>query len=450
MARIWPWLLIVLALAPAALVHPAAHPTPPSESGIVNIAVLGEGATLDPASATRTGSRMIADNVFPTLFTVGPNGMLAPGLAVTASVSGNVLTIQLARGHLADGTPVTPSLVARALSQTLWPSTHSLMARRLLGDVQGAAAVMSGARPWVSGFQATGPYQLRIVLTHAVPNWIYRLTNPVLGILPVRDLVDGGGFWTISDLLGSGGWTVAADIPNASMEFRRVDGGTASPLIAVQRYPRWKEAALALLNGQVQAAEVPVGQVPSALNLGLGTRLHFLSNGGRIALVINPGPTAPWAHATGQGLPVTRWVDSAFAGHARPLTAARLPKAVAGPAASGSSPAVKPAVPTPLPLAVDAADPLTMALAQTLERLAPGQYHVTVLSSASWASALAKGSLPAALMIAWPGQPLPAAMANWTVIPVMPDGSFWLLAPNLRHVRVFPGGALDWKSLNGS
>jgi hypothetical protein len=450
--RLWPWVLIVLALLPAALVHaPTPPPVPGSATDIVTVAVTGSpAATVDPAVAVQGAGALIGDNLFPTLFTIGPGGMLAPGLAVAASASGNVVTVQLGRNRLVNGVPLTPAMVVRALSRDLWPSTGAPLAARLLADVKGAAAVEAGKAQWVSGIQATGPYQLRFVLTAPRANWVYRLANPVLGIVPVRDLTGGQGFWTLTDLVGAGSWRLVDAIPSASMEFQAV-GGLPPTLVDIQRYPRLREAALALVNGQVQAVAVSwgdVGQLPAlvkATHGSLRADIRFLAQDARLALVFNASSATGWNKVQPTGPRVRVLVRQAFGGVVPPAANGRLP----GPAAPPSGGAAA-SVASPLPVAVDAADPMALAAAKELERLDPEAYRVTVLTPGAWQAALAQGTLPAVLTTVWPGQPLPSAMAGWQIRPLAPAGALWLVARTVPHVVALPNGMVQWTSLVGS
>jgi hypothetical protein len=450
--RVWPWLLIILALLPAALVH---APTPPavraSATDIVTVAVTGSpAATVDPAVAVQGAGALIGDNLFPTLFTIGPDGMLAPGLAVAASTSGNVVTVQLGRNRLVNGVPLTPAMVVRALSRDLWPTTDAPLAARLLADVKGAAAVAAGKAQWVSGIQATGPYQLRFVLTTSSANWVYRLANPVLGIVPVRDLTGGQGFWTLTDLVGAGSWRLVDAIPSASMEFQAV-AGLPPTLVDVERYPRLKEAALALINGQVQAVAVPWADVTQVAGLvqarheSLRMRTVFLAKDAHLALVFNPASATGWSKVQPTGPQVRALVRRAFAGTVPPAGTGRLP-GPAAPAPGGGAAIVT----APLPVAVDAANPMAVAAANALERMDPAAYRVTVLAPGAWQAALVQGTLPAVLTTVWPGQPLPPAMAGWQVRRLAPAGALWLLAKTVRHVTAFPNGMVQWASLVGS
>lgn len=448
MRRLWPWFLILLALVPAALVHPA-QPRPPAHVTPVQIiGVVGGGGTLNPAAATAAADRLIADNLFPTLFRVSSSGLLEAGLATNVSESGTLVTVTLGRDTLPNGTVLTPTMVADSLSETLWPSTGSTAAQSLLGDVKGARAVEQGKAQWVSGIAQTGPHTLQFTLQAPAPNWSWRLANPALGILPVADRIDGGTYWSTSDLVGPGGYRVVSAVPSASMQFQAVNASGTAPLIEVERYGSVKEAALALVNGEAAAVEVPVSALPIVSRQPFKSHLHYLPAAPEIELLVNPAKASPWGAATAAGPSIARLVNKAFLGYVSPA-AGNIPGLAAGKASSSatspSTPAgSSPGPQAPLPLVVNAGDPMTTALAASLEQAAPGRYQVTALSGASWEAALTKGTASAVLLETWPGNPLPAAVSQWTAIRIMPYGSFWLLSSQARHATVGPDGTLVW------
>ncbi len=453
MQRLWPWFLILLALAPAALVHPKPPAAPTHVHAVAVIGVVGGGSSFNPAVASTMPGRLVADNLFPTLFRVSPEGLLAPGLAVNATASGNLVTVTLGSHRLANGTPLTPAMVAEALSETLWPATGSTEARALLGDVKGAPAVEAGKTADISGIAETGPRTLQITLTGPVSNWVWRLANPALGILPVSDLINGGAYWSVADLIGSGPFRVVADAPTAAMQFEPLRAKPGTPLIEVERYGNLEEAALALVNGEASAVSVPVKSLDTMLVKPFRAHLHFLAAPPQIELVVNPAPSNPWTAATAAGPSVGQVVRAAFHGLVTPasgfvpaITSPLAPSSSSStaPGAAAPSSAAPSAAPAPLPLYVNGQDSMTMAIGASLEHAAPGRYRVIVLSGSAWTTALQHGSIPAALVRAWPGGPLPAVMAGWKSTALASSGSFWLIAPRVRGASVLANGALDW------
>ena len=112
MKRLWPWLLILLGLVPALLIHGPASARPRVVRHSLTIAVLNNPDSLDPAQGQTLAARLVTDNVFQTLFNILPNGGVGPGLAKSESVNGLTVTIDLYPAKLSNGDPVTASLVA--------------------------------------------------------------------------------------------------------------------------------------------------------------------------------------------------------------------------------------------------------------------------------------------------------------------------------------------------
>ena len=324
--------------------------------------------------------------------------------------------------------------------------------RSLLGDVKGAGAVEAGKAQYISGMAETGPRTLQITLTKPVSNWVWRLANPALGIVPVSDLVHGGAYWSIADLIGTGPFRVVADAPTAAMQFEPLGARARTPLIELERYGNLEEAALALVNGEASAVSVPVRSLGAMLVKPFRPHLRFLAATPQIELVINPAAANPWAAATANGPAIGRVVRAAFHGLV-PSAPGFIPSVSSPQVSSPSSSAAPSTAPpsssspparAPLPLYVDGQDAMAMAIAASLERTVPGFYRVTVLSGPAWTTALQHGSIPAALVRTWPGGPLPAVISSWKAISLAPSGSFWLLAPQVRAASVLANGALDW------
>lgn len=446
MRRLWPWFLILLALVPAALVHPAPPKLPAHVTPVVIVGVVGGGSSLNPAVATGTPSRLIADNLFPTLFRVSSTGLLEPGLATSASTSGNTVTVTLGRDRLADGVSLTPTMVRQALSETLWPQTASTAARALLGDVQGAKAVEQGKTKWVSGIAETGPETLQFTLKAPVSNWAWRLANPVLGIVPVSDKSAGGTYWSTSNLVGPGPYRLVSSSPNASMQFQQVASGANGPLIEVERYGSVREAALALVNGEASVVSVPASALAAMNRAPFKASLRFLPAAPQIELLINPVRTSAWAGATGTGPSIARVVQRAFLGYVAGAAGAFPGYPVKGTKTTSGTGVKAPTGPTApvLPLVVNGADAMTTRVASALQEVAPGRYHVSTLSGTQWTTALDQGTVPAVLVKVWPGSPLPPALSGWKAVAIAPSGSFWLLSPSVRHSTVAADGALLW------
>jgi ABC-type transport system substrate-binding protein len=456
MRRLWPWLLVVLALAPALLVHAARPAVPSTVRQTLTVAVFDQPNALDPATASTMAARLAADNVFQTLFRVAPNGNLIPDLAESASVNGLRITLRLRRRRLVDGKPVTALMVGASLAHVLWPDTHSPYAG-LLADVVGAGQVAAGRTRWLTGISVNGRLDLTIRLKRPDPGFLVQLANPGLAIIPVRDLSRGGPYWTATDLIGSGGYRLSAWTPGSTMEFTAAAGVPGPRRVQIVWYPRLSEAALALLTGQVSV--VPVAWTDAAWLFSHERRAaaaaRFLADGGQEDLLVPTGTATVWstpAAATLIGrVDLARVVQTAFWGRvpANPGALATLSAGSAPPPPGpGNAPGTVPATPgVVLPLAVSSADPQALRLAEVLGRLYPHLFQVTVLSPAALASTMVGGGNTAVLMTVPAGSAPTLGGRPPTVVALAPSGGLWLLAPGLRGASAYPDGALDWHGI---
>jgi ABC-type transport system substrate-binding protein len=456
MKRLWPWVLALLALIPAFLVHDERPSAPPPVRHTLVLAVFDQPDSLDPANASTTAARLVTDNLFDTLFQVAPNGNLVPDLAQSASVSGNQITINLAPRRLVDGRPVTALMVSESLAHDLWPTTRS-PAAPLLAPVSGAAAVAAGQARWISGVQVTGVRQLTITLTHPVANFLYQLASPWLAVLPLRDLAHGGPYWTATDLIGSGGYRLNNWTPGGVMEFTAV-GRTGPARVQVVWYPRLSEALLALVNGQVDGMPLPATGWSRVLsNRRVRRDVRFLADGGTVDLVLSATGASLWetpaaAQALGR-VNLQAVVHAAFLGQVSANPGA-LTGLVAGagappPPGPGNGPATvgAPGLAAPLPLTVSSQDMMALRLAEALQHRYPHLVAVTVLSPGAFQAAVASGTTPAVLETVPAGNTATLGGHPATAVALCPAGSFWLLAPGLTGARAFPDGMLDWHAL---
>lgn len=438
MARAWPWLLVVLGLAPALLVHAAAPPSLPihATSQQVPIAVFDNPNTVAPASATTLAGRMVADNVFQTLFRLGPHGTVRPDLGESALVSGTTVTVVLSDARLTNGQPVTSAMVAAALSRLATPAGSTATTRRLLADVVGVGRAESGHAPRVSGIQTAGAHRLVFHLKAPSSTFVASLSNPVLGIVPTMDMAQGGPYWQTSNLVGSSGYQLQQFEPNALMDFARARG----PVVTITRYPTFAEAWHAFRDGAAAALPVSLAQL-GALPAAARADLQYLRTGGALTLMVNQSVSGPWrgsgAAAALARVGLARWVHRALGPRVAPSS--QHLASLAPPAAAGSSGGA------PIPLAIDGASPAAVALGRALAALAPHRFAVQDLGAAALRRAWSAGTVAAVLAPVFPNDPW-AAPAHGAVaaVPLAPTGAFWLVAPGLHGVQAFSDGALNW------
>lgn len=452
MGRLWPWALVLLALLPAVLLH-VKRPAAPAHVPLgITVAALGSAPTLDPATSSALVGRVVADNVFQTLFRLNPNGTLSPDLALSATGGGTSITLTLAHATLSNGVPLTASAVANALARTLWPGVASSLSSPLLVSVVGSTRVIQGKSRTLSGVTAVSAHVLRIHLKTADPGLLYQLANPALAIVPVSDLIQGGAYWQGTNFIGSGAYRMFSATPDAIMQLDKVKGAGPNS-VSLLHFPTFEEAALSLVNGQTQAVPVAWSAMRQGMVPPFRTYLRWLPTGGQITLAIYPVAGSPWRTAGGakvlQAVNAKRWVKAAFAGLV-PAQAVSWPTLSPG-AATPASPSTgksgttvsHPALPS-LNVAVNSQDGEALLLAHTLTRLYPGHFTVTVLTPSQLSTAVHAGTVSAVLASTWPGAS-PVAKPP-TSIQICPTGVLWLLKGHALHPSAFQDGALNWQS----
>ena len=137
---------------------------------ILRLAVSGSAGTFDPQYAADDASKLVAANVFEGLLVEGEDGILAPGVAesYTVSADGRTYTFTLREDAAwSDGTPVTAADFVFALRRLFTPGAESPYAENLLA-VENAAAILAGERePSALGVRADGDRTLVLTLSTA-------------------------------------------------------------------------------------------------------------------------------------------------------------------------------------------------------------------------------------------------------------------------------------------
>lgn len=151
-------------------------------------------ALLDPARTTTSTPLSIAALLDSGLVKFGPDLHVIPELAVsipTISSSGRTYTFTIRQdARFADGRRCAAADVAYSLTRALTPiagaappARVSLLARRYLGGIVGAAAVESGRSPDLSGVQVLDRLTIRIRLAHPDANFLDKLAFPVAAVV---------------------------------------------------------------------------------------------------------------------------------------------------------------------------------------------------------------------------------------------------------------------------
>lgn len=421
--RLWPWLLLVLALVPALLVRPAKPPLgglPPTEN--VTLAVFGNPKTLDPALASSPSEWAVDSNIFEPLFMERSSGALNNDLVQSYSVKGRVLTLTLKPAHLANGASLTAAAVAGALARPLWPKVHSAQAAALLAPVVGARLVYQGKAQYISGVSDVNANTVTIQLKHPVSRaFIQALANPTLSIVPPADLVRGGADWQEANLYGTGGFRLTNWIPDGSLSFERISGSGPAEL-ELQIFTDLRPAVLAFQNGTVSAVPLnpqKMGVVPNRLVRDV----RSLTVPGNLYLVYRRGALRVSAYPR---LTIHRWVSQSFRG--------RIP-ALPGQWPSGIRTG------KPMTIYVNRALPQAVQLADTLARLEPGRVTVDAITSTALTTLARHNQINAYIGRA-------NLFKSGITVPVAPLRALWLVSPAIPNPTGFANGTLDWHSLS--
>jgi hypothetical protein len=410
MANWWPWLLMAVVVASGALVGPSPTPPPRRPTTLVE-AVTSPPATLDPALVRTLGERTVAANVFQTLLTPSPSGV-APGLAQSWEVSGNVVTLHLnPRARLTNGQPLTAAVVAQALARPLWPSVASGPAKAVLGLVVGSDQVARGSARTLSGVAALGRETVAITLKNppADPTSFLRgLAEEALAVVPPEDLLQGGPNWQLTNLWGSGGWQLEGWQLHASLAFRSSLPGVTWE-VKVENFGSPALAAASVANNLAQVWSLEPSNL-KALSPSELAQVHFVPD--RQELVWS----ARLPSAGGVVVPVQSLARAAFRDK---VPVDGIPATVIAP---------------PGVLAVEADDPWAVALGQAIAAQSRG---ALVMQRWTAGTPLPQGT------VAYLG-PDPSAFPSGVSQPLMEEGGLFMWSSAISGVGVFPNGLLNW------
>ncbi len=417
-----------MALMISALVRPHALPSGTAPAGTTrsfSLAIYGNPASLDPALANHPAERAVTDNVFQALLNVSSVGQVIPGLARTVTVNKNTVAITLTRAATVNGQPLTAAMVAQALARPLWPVVGSALARQLLSPVGGASAVIAGRTRVLSGVATAGRRRLTIQLTGGnFTAFLHGLANPALSIVPVRDQIQGGQNWQLTNLIGTGGWKLAQWTPGDHLVFTRVGSrqlgaGTPSEIELVE-YPKPREAWLSVVNGLLDAAPVSPLAVHELKARWL-VDLRVFNQPGTVSLYYRRSATRISAY---RRLSIASWVADAFSTKARAM-------ARAWPRGMPNN--------RPMTIWVNTSNPMAVALARALSARQP---LVSVrLTTARRLTKLAGGGR----IDAYIGDN--SRFSRSLAVTLVRPSVFWLESPRVKTSALFPDGQLKWSSV---
>lgn len=422
--RLWPWILVVLALSVSLLIQDHLPEVSPSTNGRgeFSVAVTAEPNSLDPALAENGSALAITDNVFQTLLHQNANGALTPDLARQVTVHGHVLQVTLAKAKTTQGNPVTASMVAESLARPLWTGVNSKTARALLAPVVGYSSVVGGHARYLSGVKVTGRTSLRITLapTANIAHFLHGLSNRALAIVPVSDQTEGQSNWQFSNLIGTTPWRLQTWIPGFHLVFDRYTRGRGPGQIDVVVYPKPEEAWLSVVNGVVDAAPIGANHIAS-LRRRWRRDLHAYPGSGQVALYYRLGSGKNSGYP---GISIAAWVHRAL-GAEMPVSSTLWPAALAAN--------------RPMTIWVNATNLEAVALAESLARLEP-KVAIRQGSARILDSLAATGAITAYIGTR-------SRFRHPFRLPLTESAHFWMQSRRIRSASLYPDGQFNWSSI---
>lgn len=203
--------------------------------------------SLDPIRANEENTASVLGEIVETLFNVGPDGKVVPGLAKTWKVEGPTLKLTLGDTVFSDGTPVTAEDVKASLERAMDEKLLPLETSTYLGDI--------------AGIDVVDPKHVVIRLKTPSRTIVSKLSSPQVAILPAR--FRNKKIERPEDLVGSGPYRMTEYRPSqrAVLEPNPKWRGGMAPLARIEVIPITD--ASSLLN-RFRAGDVDLLQVASS------------------------------------------------------------------------------------------------------------------------------------------------------------------------------------------
>ena len=154
--------------------------------------------TLDPATAGDATSNGYVLELFSGLVSLDANLEPVGDLAIDWKVSSDGLGYTFNLRHDAyfmDGRKVTAADIKYSWERACAPATNSRTASIYLGDVEGAADVLSGKSQGLSGVQAVDDYTLKVTLGAPSSAFLSKLSYPTAFVVDKADVARGASWW---------------------------------------------------------------------------------------------------------------------------------------------------------------------------------------------------------------------------------------------------------------
>lgn len=202
-------------------------PAPPGEEvrsaaadGVLRRGNFGDPGTLDPQLAIDTGAYDILRDLYEGLVSEAPDGTLAPGVAMTWTLSSDSRVYRFSlrpEARWSDGSPVLADQFVAAMRHAVDPSVAS-PAADLVRAVAGARQILAGERPVETlGVRAIDPLTLEITLEEPTAYFLSLLTHAVF--YPRHPA--SAGTDTPAYAISNGPYRFKEWVPNAHIEVER-------------------------------------------------------------------------------------------------------------------------------------------------------------------------------------------------------------------------------------
>lgn len=259
-------------ITPAPSVSPGVSSPPPifQPTDEVLTVAIQEPSTLDPMRLQDPGSVLVARQLFEGLTSWDPieeQVVAAAAESWDVSDGGRTFTFRLRQGMtFHDGTPVTSKDFAFAFDRIAAKANASDLAYTL-EDIRGFAEVNQlGDASHLSGVRTPDPLTLVIELSDPFYDFPVVLTHPSLVPVPKTAVANEDSFLTIP--VGNGPFNIAeAWSPGDPILLKSYLGFYDTPEIDGIRFLSYPDAAaswLPFINGDIDIAEVPAGEIGSA------------------------------------------------------------------------------------------------------------------------------------------------------------------------------------------
>jgi oligopeptide transport system substrate-binding protein len=195
---------------PGASNTPGGVNLPPAAPGTALTLPGAEPPTLDPALAGDSSSVEYIVELFSGLVTLNDKLEPAPDLAQKWEISpdGKTYTFTLRQGvKFHNGKDLKAGDFKYSLERACNPKTESTVADTYLGDIVGAADVLSGKATAISGVQVVDDYTLKITIDAPKAYFLSKLTAPTAFVVDKANVEAGGKTWT-DKLNGTGPFTL--------------------------------------------------------------------------------------------------------------------------------------------------------------------------------------------------------------------------------------------------